>query len=444
MPAFFPSCHILQEVGSLLIPAAGHPRFIEVSPDGIIKCTKNCTKCNNHIQILVGTMPLELKCPYTPIHNKTLLPVHYQPPQYYCCQLLSQLTATSTNVMLIGSWSPKSMAISFVDKCDSTWTPLWGLARELYADGNLTKPTTLHGQSTTLWPALKAFSDHNSTFVTELPVLTGCNNNSVTHTLPPNHLYQYVQDIASEFLDGEEVNKEIFDLCQESYKLVCKAHHLQRCKASEVLLFVCTDSNRAFNKDKPTSIAITYALKGRSIRISTAPKMINKVQNKLKEHGTQILCESVDGQWSGIVFRDELLRPLTLFELQHDTWLKFAKMSKENLFLFLHNMSYISYIDKDLCSRININYFASHHYGNIEVKIVPFRTARGLLVRQISVHSYCGKYNQGSVLNLLRMPPRHERPDLWHQHLGVNRNLLQVLGLLPVKRGYSKGTMDKD
>ena len=98
------------------------------------------------------------------------------------------------------------------------------------------------------------------------------------------------------------MNKEIFDLCQESYKLVCKAHHLQRCKASEVLLFVCTDSDRAFNKDKPTSISIAYALKGRSIRISTACKMINKARDKLKEHGTQILCESVDGQWSGIVF----------------------------------------------------------------------------------------------------------------------------------------------
>ena len=144
------------------------------------------------------------------------------------------------------------------------------------------------------------------------------------------------------------------------------------------------------------------------------------------------------------MFQDESLRPLTLFELQRDTWLKFAKMSKENLFLFLHNMSYVSYIDKDLCSRININYFASYRYGNIEVKIVPFRTAHSLVVRRISVHSYCGKYNQGSVLNLLRTPPRHERPDLWHQHLGINHNLLQVLGLLPVKHGYSKGTMDED
>ena len=48
------------------------------------------------------------------------------------------------------------------------------------------------------------------------------------------------------------------------------------------------------------------------------------------------------------------------------------------------------------------------------------------------------------MLNLLIMPLRHERPDLWHQHLGVSHNLLQILGLLPVKCGHSKGTMDKD
>ena len=166
---------------------------------------------------------------------------------------------------------------------------LWGLARELYADGNLTKPTTLHGQSTTLQPTLKEYSNRNSTFVAEIPVLKGMNNGSETRTLPPDHLYQYVKDITAEFVDGEDVNKEIFHLCQESYKLILKAHNLQRRKASEVLLFVCTDSDREFNKDKPTSIPIAYALKGRSIRISTARKMINKVRDKLKENGTQIL-----------------------------------------------------------------------------------------------------------------------------------------------------------
>ena len=99
------------------------------------------------------------------------------------------------------------MAISFVDKCDNTWKPLWGLARELYADGNFTKPTSLHGQSTSLFPTLKNFSEAKSTFVAEIPILTGINKNLVTRHMP-NGCYQYVSDISNEFVDGEYVNKK--------------------------------------------------------------------------------------------------------------------------------------------------------------------------------------------------------------------------------------------
>ena len=108
--------------------------------------------------------------------------------------------------------------------------------------------------------------------------------------------------------------------------------------------------------------------------------MINKVRDQLKENGTKVLCKSVDGQWSGIVFRDEKLRPLTLFELQRDTWLKFAKMSKENILCFLHNLSYMSYDDKELCNRMNIDFFSSHRYGNIGVHIEPVRKPKGVVV----------------------------------------------------------------
>ena len=305
-----------------------------------------------------------------------------------------------------------------------------GLARELYADGHLTKPTTLHGQSTDLRPSLKHYSEVKSTLVAEIPILTGANNNLETRHMP-NQLHQFVPSISSEFVDGEQVNKEIFDLCQESYKILVQAYNLQRRKASEVLLFVCTDSDREFNKDKPTSIPIAYALKGRSIRISTARKMINIVHDKLKDNGTSILCESVDGQWSGIVFRDEKLRPLTLFELQRDCWLKFAKMSKENILQFIQDISYVSSDSKQSCSEIDIDYFASHRYGNIEVHIEPFRHPEdGLVVWQLFVNSYAGHYNQGSVLHLLKTPRKSNRPDLWETHLGVENNLLQVLGLI--------------
>ena len=251
---------------------------MEVSPDGVINCIRNCTKCLNLMHVPIGILSLELKCPYTPIKDKRLLPVQYNPPQYYSCQLLSQMVATSTNVMIFGSCSMESMAISFVDKCDNTWKPLWGLAHELYADGNFTKPKSLHGQSTSLHPTLKNFSEAKSTFVAEIPILTGINKNLVTRQMP-NGCYQYVSDISNEFVDGEYVNKQIFDLCQESYKVLLKAFNLQRQKASEVLLFVCTDSEWEFNKDKPTSIPVAYGLKGKSIRYSTAMKMINIVRD---------------------------------------------------------------------------------------------------------------------------------------------------------------------
>ena len=64
---------------------------------------------------------------------------------------------------------------------------------------------------------VKTFSDHKSTFVAEIPVLNGTNNNSETRYLPPDFLYQYIQDISSECVNGDSVNKDTFDLCQEFY-----------------------------------------------------------------------------------------------------------------------------------------------------------------------------------------------------------------------------------
>ena len=55
-------------------------------------------------------------------------------------------------------------------------------------------------------------------------------------------------------------------------------------------------------------------------------------------------------------------------------------MSKENIFQFLHNLSYVSYEDKELCSQININFFASHQYGNIEVQIEPYRNEEDIVM----------------------------------------------------------------
>ena len=102
-------------------------------------------------------------------------------------------------------------------------------------------------------------------------------------------------------------------------------------------------------------------------------------------------------------------------------------MSKENLLQFLQDISYVSNDDKELCSQIDINYFSSHRYGNLEVYIEPYREPEDdCVVHKIYMHSYSGSYHQGR----LRTPSRSKCPDLWEMNLGVKHNLLEVLGLV--------------
>ena len=80
---------------------------------------------------------------------------------------------------------------------------------------------------------------------------------------------------------------------------ICEAHDLCRRKAIEVLLFVLTDTDREYSKDKPNAIPIAYALKGKSLKVSTCRQMINDVCNFLQQNGINVLVEAYDGQWSG-------------------------------------------------------------------------------------------------------------------------------------------------
>ena len=133
-----------------------------------------------------------------------------------------------------------------------------------------------------------------------------------------------------------------------SSSLIRKSHQLERRKATELLLFVATDTDRMFCKDKPTSIPVAFALKGRSICTITAQKLINQVRDKMKEQQIPILCECMDGQWAGIVFRDEETRPLTVYELQQDATLAECPRigaSKKNsvLSMFSNNIKWNQY-----------------------------------------------------------------------------------------------------
>ena len=63
-----------------------------VSPDGSMRCVENCDgNCLNRLSVPIGTMALEIKCPFSPISNKTMMPVNYKCPHYYASQVLGEM-----------------------------------------------------------------------------------------------------------------------------------------------------------------------------------------------------------------------------------------------------------------------------------------------------------------------------------------------------------------
>lgn len=366
--------------------------------------------------------------------DKKLLPVSYYPPQYNGCQLLCELVATETKLLWFGSCSKESLALSFIDLDGQKWRRMFELAQELYGGKETCKPSSLHDAVRFLREDIKEFVMSNCEFVAEVPTVNCFDDKSLDMVpMPGSRFYRLRQNyptVPNDVNNVEEINESILGACKLSANLIRKSHQLERRKATELLLFVVTDSDRLFCKDKPSSIPVAFALKGRSIRTSTARKLINQVRDKMKEKNIPILCECMDGQWAAIVFRDEQNRPLTIYELQRDATRKFARMSKDRCLDEIRKFSSVNVLELNKLESVSIENLATYRFGNIEMHISLEEGPKEDEVRRIlTATSFCGPYNMRNVLGTFRTVWKSKRPDLWHIELGIKVNLLQVLGL---------------
>ena len=357
LPAVFPQCHKYKECGSYFIANDLENYFIEDSPDGLIVCCSDCkgATCRNPLELPCGKLSVEIKCPYTPISNKTLLPVSYSLPYYYAYQVLTHMRVTDTDVLLFASASEESVTISFVDFSQNLWHELFKFSTELYREQNCTKLTELQPSSTELHSHLKDYSKSNSILIAEVPL---------THTIDDERLKYLAMNeedlkcfwkrnaTTLSYINWEDINNDIVELCDESVNLLHKCNNLLRQKATEVLLFLATDVDRKFNKDIPMSIPIAYALKGKSIHLETARQLINSVRDELKTHSISVLCKALDGQWAGLIFRDEMKNPLTLYEFDKDCWQKFASKGKPSIINLMESYSHIAFRHNEAFSKL--------------------------------------------------------------------------------------------
>ena len=167
---FLPRCHRFIEQGSRILATAQNEKFMIVSPDGLLRCIGNCDgNCVNTLGIPTGKMALEIKCPFSPIENKLLLPVTYSCPHYYGCQLLSEMKVLDSIRLMVVSCSRQSLTISYLDWNDNMWNKLWDLALQFYDHENPPMPTQLSVKSKELCQRIKDFVKENSALAVEVP-----------------------------------------------------------------------------------------------------------------------------------------------------------------------------------------------------------------------------------------------------------------------------------
>ena len=322
---------------------------------------------------------------------------------------------------------------------------MFNFAKGMFADPEVTKPVEIQPKSINIKDEVKKFAESNSLLVAEVPTLVTFDDESLSTSPMPNEKKKYHQrkKLTASTHDWKNINECIVDLCERNITLLEKANDSLQRKATELLLFVACDSDREFQKDVPSCIPIAYGLKGKSICLETARKMIDVVLDNLHQKGVHVLAESRDGQWAQTVFRDSFNNPLTLYEFNKDCWSRFAKLGKKNLLRYMESFSHINHKNIQGLSKLERFDVGRYRNGNIGFDVHYKLNEDKEEVMFLACYSFCGELNFQEGLKKLKMPMRVYRPELWGYRLDIDGNMLHILGFEKASQRFTENSMEQ-
>ena len=113
------------------------------------------------------------------------------------------------------------------------------------------------------------------------------------------------------YMTFQEICYQLSDMIEEGYNFL-------RVKASEILAFVATNSDRILQPGIPPHLLIAYGMRVHSLPMKTMRNMVNDLRNELQKCNTSVLCEVYDGQFHQLIVRSENAEPLTKQHMMHD------------------------------------------------------------------------------------------------------------------------------
>ena len=333
MPALLPPNSTIYEEGVNFIHGKVRKFMIEDSLDGYIAVGNYECEGEHQYQDMV----LELKCPYP---DESKVNVHYKIPVYYTTQLLCHMKAKEVKCTWYASYSKQSLVLLQLDMDEEVWDETYKILCQMYDKEVIEKPKNKVKHKEDLKPILQNYLDANTKVLVEVRSMEMDDNTSNREKGEGPYYVPAVPNVRK--VSKSSIASKLKSICHTTCDLVKEAYELQRRKATKILAFVISDTDRIHDGEHPNQIPIAYALKGYSLSTDTLRKMADIIRNKCKDHGIDVLCEATDGQWAKncVRMKDDL--PLTKLQYQKDVWNTFAHNSKQTSYEILADYSKVA------------------------------------------------------------------------------------------------------
>lgn len=435
--AFLPECFHYFEVGSKYLDGELIKNLMVVSPDGIFKCSRKSD--STHVCKSIFNLPfhqeliVEVKSIFSAIQNKTLTPVLYEPRKCHIPQTAAQMAAWNTNAGIYVTAGLESMTVMYLEKDNELWDTLWHIAREFYDSEDVDLPDYMSDLNAACQAKLQHYIESKTQFFCELPLIKSVHPTDEMDRMDSDidtHFYPYKSCSATVTSriqrDWQVAIEHWLEVLQDSRAAIKEAFQLERRKATELLMFVISNSDRISSKDCPLAIPVAYCLKGKSMSQKCMRTLLDYVFLHLYDEKTRILCTAMDGQWAGVVNRDRNDKPLTEFELQRDVWKQFNDMKKSDLIAFMNDSTMPMIADKAELSQFHTDTVALFQHGNLSVSVDLTPQENGQLHKTINARCNGGEYGLTNFISNCRLASFNDRPDLFRTQT-VTVNLLELI-----------------
>ena len=398
LPVFFAPCYVYREVGIVIVGGEHTENLLGVSADGVLECRNGYKDCefNCSKKFGVNPIPVEIKCPYNkdnPYYDK-----YYTMPEIYVPQVTSEMFAFNSDKCILATKTENSVVIKYIEQDDTTWELESEILKDFYGQPVTRKPTKFHKRKNELKSQIKVFSKFFCDILAELPLVFG--SDIVQNPRYLDSAYRETVPVNIHQVDLNTLSGRVNILVAECKSVLADAHNICRDKASEILLFMLSDSDRMkLVNDETYTHPIAYGMKGYSLKVSTVREMIELIRNSLHHNNIPVLCECFDGQWANLAFKDADGEPLTLLHLLNKSWESAHNLSRRGVLLKLKNISTVKTVDLvSVCQDIAYGKIHSK-WGNISVSVETKQIEKETKVFY-QLESHCGDLDERLLLPL--------------------------------------------